>query len=152
MSQRSYIEEVLRRFNIEDCKPVATPSDANSKLFKLSDEEFGNVQMEMEGKPYKAAVGSLMYAMMGTRPDLAFTVSTVSQFMAKAGPSHWMAVKRILRYLKGSLELKLYLGVNDISSVGFCDADRAGDTNDRRSTTGYVFLVGRGAISWKCKK
>jgi hypothetical protein len=123
MSQTSYIEEVLRRFNMEDCKPVATPSDANSKLLKLSDEEFGNVQMEMEGVPYKAAVGSLMYAMVGTRPDLAFAVSTVSQFMAKAGPSHWMAVKRILRYLKGSLELKLSLGGNDISLVGFCDAD-----------------------------
>jgi hypothetical protein len=72
--------------------------------------------------------------------------------MAKAGPSHWMAVKRILRYLKGSLELKLSLGGNDISMVGFCDADWAGDTNDRQSTTGYVFFVGRGAISWKCKK
>jgi hypothetical protein len=136
MSQTSYIKEVLRRFNMEDCKPVATPSDANFKLLKLSDEKFGNVQMEMEGVPYKAAVGSLMYAMVATRPDLTFTVSTVSQFMAKAGPSHWMAVKRILRYLKGSLEFKFSLGGNDISLVGFCDADWAGDTNDRRSTTG----------------
>ena len=147
MSQTSYIEEVLRRFNMEDCKPVTTPSDANSKLLRLSDEEFGNVKMEMEGVPYKAAVGSLMYAMVGTRPDLAFAVSTVSQFMAKAGPSHWMAVKRILRYLKRSLELKLSLGGNNICLVGFCDADWAGDTNDRRSTMGYIFLVGRGAIS-----
>jgi hypothetical protein len=152
MSQTTYIEEVLRRFNMKDCKPVVTPSDANSKLLKLSDEKFGNVQMEMEGMLYKAAVGSLMYAMVGTHPDFAFAVSTVSQFMAKAGPSHWMAMKRILRYLKGGLELKLSLGGNDISLVGFCDADWAGDTNDRRSTTGYVFLVGRGSISWKCKK
>jgi hypothetical protein len=60
MSQTSYIEEVLRGFNMKDCKPVVTPSDANSKLLELSDEEFGNVQMEMEGVPYKAAVGSLM--------------------------------------------------------------------------------------------
>jgi len=60
MSQTSYIEEVLRRFNIENCKPVATPSDVNSKLLKFSDEIFGNVQMEMEGVPYKAAVRSLM--------------------------------------------------------------------------------------------
>ena len=115
---------------MKDYKPVTTPSDANSKLLKLSDEEFGNVQMEMEGMPYKAAVGSLMYAMVATRPDLTFTVSTVSQFMAKAGPSHWMAVKRILRYLKGSLEFKFSLGGNDISLVGFCDADWADDTND----------------------
>jgi hypothetical protein len=152
MRQTSYIEEMLRRFNMEDCKPVATPSDANSKLLKFSDEEFGNVQMEMEGVPYKAAVGSLMYAMVGTRPDLTFAVSTVSQFMIKAGPSHWMAVKRILRYLKGSLELKLFLGGNDISLVGFCDADWADDTNDRWSMMGYVFFVACGAIWWKCKK
>ncbi len=152
MSQRNYIEEVLKRFNMEDCKPVGTPFDANSKLLKFSDEEFGNVQIEMEGVPYKAAVGSLMYAMVGTRPDLAFAVSTVSQFMAKAGPPHWMAVKRIMRYLKGTLDLKLSLGGNDIALRGFCDADWAGDTNDRRSTTGYVFLVGDGVISWKCKK
>ncbi|OAE20919.1 hypothetical protein AXG93_3256s1660 [Marchantia polymorpha subsp. ruderalis] len=152
MSQTSYIEEVLRRFNMEDCKPVATSSDANSKLLKLSDEEFGNVQMEMEGVPYKAAVRSFMYVMVGTRLNLAFAVSTVSQFMAKASPSHWMVVKRILRYLKGSLDFKLFLGGNDISLVGFCDAVWAGNTNDRRSTIGYVFLVGRGAILWKCKK
>jgi hypothetical protein len=143
MSQTSYIEEMFRCFNMEDCKPVTTPSDANFKLLKLSDEEFGNVQKEMEGVPYKTAVGSFMYVMVGTRPNLAFAVSTVSQFMAKAGPSHWMAVKRILRYLKVSLKLKLSFGGNDISLVGFCDADWMGDTNDRRSTTGYVFIVGR---------
>jgi hypothetical protein len=125
MSQTSYIEEVLRRFNMEDCKSVATPSDANSNLLKLSDEEFGNVQMEIEGVPYKAAVKSFVYAMVGTRPDLAFAVSTVSLFIAKAGPSHWMAVKRILRYLKWGLEFKLSLGGNDIFLVGFCDADWA---------------------------
>jgi len=152
MSQRSYIDEVLKRFNMEECKPIGTPSDTNSKLLRLSDEEFGNVQREMEGVPYKAAVGSLMYAMVATRPDIAFAVSTVSQFMAKAGPPHWVAVKRIMRYLKGSLGLKLCLGGKDIALRGFCDADWAGDTNDRRSTTGYVFLVGEGVISWKCKK
>ena len=110
------------------------------------------MKMKMEGVLYKAAVGSLMYATVGTRPDLAFAVSTVSQFMGKVGPSHWMAVKRILMYLKGILKLKLSFGGNDIFLVGFCDADWAGNTNGRRSTTGYVFFVGRGAISWKCKK
>jgi hypothetical protein len=76
---------------------------------KLTEEEFQGIQEEMQGIPYKAAVGSLMYVMVGTRPDLAFPVSMVSQFMSRAGPSHWMAVKCIMRYLKGTLDLKLCL-------------------------------------------
>jgi hypothetical protein len=79
MSQRKYIEEVLKRFNMEECKPIGTPLDVNSKLLKLTEEKFQGIQEEMQGIPYKAAVGSLMYAMVGTRPDLAFTVSMVSQ-------------------------------------------------------------------------
>ena len=106
----------------------------------------------MEGVPYKAAVGSLMYAMVGTRADLAFAVSMVSQFMSRAGPTHWSAVKRIMRYLQGTCEFKLCLGGKDITLKGYCDADWAGDTNERRSTTGYVFFVGVGAISWNCKR
>jgi len=152
MSQRKYIEEVLKRFNMEECKPIATPLDVNSKLLKLTEQEFQSVQEEMQGIPYKAAVGSLMYAMVGTRPDLAFPVSMVSQFMSRAGPSHWMAVKRIMRYLKGTLDLKLCLGGKDVSLRGYCDADWGGDANERRSTTGYVFFVGVGAISWNCKR
>jgi ATP-binding cassette subfamily B (MDR/TAP) protein 1 len=109
MSQRNYIEEVLKGFNMEECKPIGTPLDVNSKLLKLTEEEFQSIQEEMQGIPYKAAVGSLMYAMVGTRRDLAFLMSMVSQFMSRAGPSHWMAVKRIMRYLKGTLDLKLCL-------------------------------------------
>jgi hypothetical protein len=152
MSQSKYIEEVLKRFNMEECKPIGTPLDVNSKLLKLTEEEFQGIQEEMQGIPYKAAVGSLMYAMVGTRPDLAFPVSMVSQFMSRAGPSHWMAVKRIMRYLKGTMDLKLCLGGKEVSLRGYCDADWGGDANERRSTTGYVFFVGVGAISWNCKR
>jgi hypothetical protein len=77
MSQRKYIEEVLKHFNMEECKPIGTPLDVNSKLLKLTEEEFQGIQEEMQGIPYKAAMGSLMYAMVGTRPDLAFPVSMV---------------------------------------------------------------------------
>ncbi len=152
MSQSKYIEEVLKCFNMEECKPIGIPLDVNSKLLKLTEEEFQGIQEEMQGIPYKAAVGSLMYAMVGTRPDLAFPVSMVSQFMSGAGPSHWMAVKRIMGYLKGTLDLKLCLGGKDVSLKGYCDADWGGDANERRSTTGYVFFVGVGAISWNCKR
>ncbi len=96
MSQSKYIEELFKRFNMEGRKPIGTPLDVNSKLLKLMEEEFQSIQDEMQGIPYKAAAGSLMYAMVGTQPDLAFPVSMVSQFMSRAGPSHWMAVKHII--------------------------------------------------------
>ena len=152
MSQKKYIKEVLKRFNMEECKPIGTPLDVNVKLMKLSVEEFEALASEMEGVPYKSGVGSLMYAMVATRADLAFAVSMVSQFMSRAGPAHWSAVKRIMRYLQSTMEHELCLGGKDITLRGYCDADWAGDANERRSTTGYVFYVGDGAISWNCRR
>ena len=152
MSQSKYVEEVLKRFNMEGCKSIGTPLDVKQKMSKLTDEEFEAVKEEMQDVPYKAAVGSLMYAMVATRADLAFPMSVVSQYMAKSGPMHWAVVKRIMRYLQGTLELKLVLGGKSLALVGFCDADWAGDASDRRSTTGYVFMLGGGAISWNSKK
>jgi transposase InsO family protein len=152
MSQSKYIKEVLKRFNMEECKPIGTPLDVNVKLLKLSVEEFEAIEGDMEGVPYKSGVGSLMYAMVATRPDLAFAVSMVSQFMSRAGPAHWSAVKRIMRYLQSTMEYKMCLGGKDFALRGYCDADWAGDANERRSTTGYVFFVGMGAISWNCRR
>ena len=119
MNQKSYIDEIFKRLNMEDCKVVGTPFDVNFKLLKLSDDEFMNVQRKMEGIPYKAGVGSLMYAMVAMRVNIALAVSTVSQFMSKGCPPHWMAVKRIMRYLKGTLDFKLCLGGKDIVLRGF---------------------------------
>jgi hypothetical protein len=152
MSQGKYVMDVLKRFGMEDCKPVATPLDANSKLVKLSEEEYAAEAKSMAEVPYKQAVGSLMYAMIATRPDLAYPISVVSQHMARPGSMHWMAVKRIMRYLKGTSDVKLCLGGQDIVLSGHCDADYAGDTSDRRSTTGYMFKVGSGAVSWNSKR
>ena len=152
MHQRSYIEGVLSRFGMEECKPLATPLDVKAILVKPSQEELEEFSQEMDGVPYKAAVGSLMYAMVATRADLAFAVSVVSQFMASPAPMHWMAVKRIMRYLKGTLDVKLCLGGTNMSLYGYCDADWGGDLTTRKSTTGYVFFVGDGAISWNSKR
>ena len=99
----------------------------------------------MQGVPYKEAVGSLMYTMVATRADIAFAMSVVSQFMSKF--MHWAAVKRILRYLKGMLDVKLCLGGMDLTMKGYCDANWGGDVNSRRSTLGDVFFLGKGAIS-----
>ena len=85
----------------------------------------------MKGFPYKAGVGSLMYVMVATRADIAFAVSIVRQFISKVGPPHWMAMKRIMRYLKGTSDFKLCLEGNDVVLRGFCDANWVGDANDR---------------------
>ncbi len=103
--------------------------------------------------PYQQAVGSLMYAMLCTRPDLAYPISVVSQHMANPSLEHWIAVKRIFRYLQGTLQFKLrFGGLSPQDVVGYCDADWAGDLEDRRSTTGFVFMMGGGATSWSSKR
>ena len=106
MNKRSYIKEVFNRFNMEKSNPVGIPFNGNSKMLKLSNEEFRNGQREIRGVPYKAKKESLLIAMVGTRADVTFAVNLVSQFMSKAGPLHWMGVKRIMRYSKGTLTSK----------------------------------------------
>jgi len=106
----------------------------------------------MQDVLYKDAVERLMYAMVATRLDLAFPMSVASQHMARSGPMIWAVVKRIMQYLQCTLDAKLVLGGKSITLVGFCDADWARDNNDRRSTTGYVFKLRVGAISWNSER
>lgn len=93
-----------------------------------------------------------MYAMLGTRPDLAFSVSVVSRYGSNPNPSHWQAVKRIFRYIRGTLSLQLTYRGKFSNLQGYTDADWAGDLDTRRSTSGYIFNVGSGAISWSSKR
>ena len=108
----------------------------------------------MEAVPYRSAVGSLIYAMMGTRPDIAASVGIVSKYLAKPGHLHWQATKRIMRYLKGSAALGITLGgtSDDVGTLfGFSDSDYAGCLDSRRSTTGFLFMFG-GPITWQSKR
>jgi hypothetical protein len=106
---------------------------------------------DMSKVPYASAVGCLMYAMVCIRPDLAHAVSVVSKYMANPGKQHWNAVKWIFRYLKGTTDygITFVRQNNDLSVVGYVDADYAWDLDDRRSTTGYVFTLAGGPICWK---
>jgi hypothetical protein len=91
--------------------------------------------------------------MTSTRPDISYSVSAVSKYCSNYGPAHWQAVKRILRYLKGTAHYRLKLGdTTSATLTGYCDADWAGDLDDRRSTSGYVFYIGNGVVSWSSKK
>ena len=105
----------------------------------------------MSKVPYASAVGSLMYAMVWTRPDIAHAVGVVSRFMENPGKEHWQAVKWILRYLRGTSSHTLCFKGTDASLQGYVDSDMAGDKDTRRSTTGYVFTIGGTAISWASK-
>ena len=104
----------------------------------------------MSQVPYASAIGSLMYAMVCTRPDLAHAVSVVSRFMSQPGKEHWQAVKRIFRYLRGTSDIGLvYGGDTQCLVTGYSDSDYAGDVDSRRSMTGYVFTLGGSVVSWK---
>ncbi|UYV65570.1 hypothetical protein LAZ67_3004741 [Cordylochernes scorpioides] len=109
---------------------------------------------EMNKIPYRQTIGSLMYLMTGTRPDIAYAVSRVSQFMNNPGPSHWTAVKKIFGYLKATKNIGICFGGSSCTTslIGFSDADFAGDLDTRKSTTGYVFMLNNGPISWCSQK
>ncbi|XP_071689318.1 secreted RxLR effector protein 161-like [Rutidosis leptorrhynchoides] len=109
-------------------------------------------KQKMKNVPYASAVGSLMYAMMCTRLDICFVVGMVSRYQSNPGLTHWKAVKRILRYLRGTSHYSLCYEGNDLQMRGYIDADWGRDMDERKSTSGFVFLLNKGAISWSSKK
>ena len=147
LNQASYVESLLNRFDFSNCKPVATPADVNSHLEKATDD-----CDLVDSTKYMSAVGSLLYLSTKTRPDIAYAVYNVSKFCSKPNVKHWMAVKRIFRYLKGTPNLGINYGPNDSDLVGYSDADWAGDRNDRKSTSGHCFLLNNAIISWRSVK
>ncbi|KAH9770424.1 hypothetical protein KPL71_012371 [Citrus sinensis] len=148
-TQKSYLKKVLERFSMDDkTKLVCTPL---APYFKLSSSSCSRSQEErnyMARVSYASVVGSLMYAMVCTRPDISQAVSMVSKYMHNPGKNHWLAVKWILRYLYGTVDVGL-LFKKDCGQqcVGYCDSDFAGDLDKRRSTTGYVFILSGGLVN-----
>ncbi|KAL2224606.1 UNVERIFIED_CONTAM: Retrovirus-related Pol polyprotein from transposon TNT 1-94 [Sesamum indicum] len=152
LSQSDYIEKVLCRFKMENAKPVGTPLGNQFKLSNSDSPQTDSERAKMRVTPYASAIGSLMYAMICTRPDIAHAVGVVSRFMSNPGVMHWEAVKWILRYLRGTKDRALVFGKGKLTLFGFVDADFAGsDYDKRRSTTGYVFTYGGTAVSWVSK-
>ena len=152
LSQKSYFEKVLRSFSMENAKATSTPIGAHFKLSTLKEHEVISEAKHMKDVPYSNCVGSLMYAMVSTRPDLAYGVGLVSRFMSKPSRDHWQAAKWLLRYLKGTSEMKLVYSQNATRGpkvVGYCDSDYAADLDKRRSISGYVFTFGGNTVSWK---
>lgn len=136
MHQKGYIQEILHRFNMVDCKPTVNPIDISTKLTKRDD-----ITAEERKLPYREIIGALTYLSTTTRPDIAFAVSALGQFNNNYGLEHWKAAKRILRYLKGTINVGLVYSNKSTPIQGFVDADWGGCVDDRRSQTGYIFML-----------
>jgi hypothetical protein len=153
LSQKTYIDRVLNRFHMQFCSPGKTPIVKGDTFSKCQCPQNDNERTQMQSIPYASFVGSLMYAQVCTRPDIAYDVSVLGRYLNDPGLSHWTAAKKVLRYLKGTKNFMLTYRRSDILEVvGYSDADFAGCSNDRRSTSGYVFLMAKGAVSWKSVK
>jgi len=151
LSQEKYIEKLLSRFNVGNAKTRNTPLGTHLKFSKRQSSQTEEEENHMSKVPYASAVGSLMYAMVCTRPDIAHAVGVVSRFLSNPGKEHWEGVKWILRYLKGTSKMHLSFKRSNLTLQGFSDADLGGDLDGRKSTTGYIFTLGGTAISWKSK-
>lgn len=135
-----------KKFNMEDCKPVCTPVECGIKLSKNDEGEKVNPTL------FKSLVGSLRY-LTCTRPDILFGVGLISRYMETPTMTYMKTAKRILRYIKGTLDYGLvYSSSNEFKLVGYSDSDWGGDSDDRKSTTGYVFYLGDTAFTWSSKK
>jgi hypothetical protein len=148
LSQTEYVKKILSRFSMDEAKPVSTPLGSHFRLTKDQSPKTEQEQAYMSKVPYASAIGSLMYAMVCTRPDIAHAVGVVSRYMSNPGKQHWEAVKWILRYLKGTLGTSLCFTGADMKLTGYVDSDLAGDVDTRKSTTGYVYTLGGTAVSW----
>lgn len=147
MSQVGYFEKVLRKFNMIDCKAVSTPIESGIDLQKGESNQDCNA-------PYRELMGCLTYATITTRPDLCAATNYFSRFQSCYGDEHFKHAKRMLRYIRGTMNLKLVYGRrNDAEPlIGYADADWAGDKNDRKSTSGYVYKVFGNTVSWCSRK
>lgn len=148
MGQPAYTKQLLEAQGLSDCKAVGSPVDPGSDLRKATDEE------EMvDQRSYQSLVGSLMYLSTCTRPDISFAVGALAKFSTHPTRAHWIASKRVLRYLRGTRNHGItFRGKEARGCIGYSDADWAGDREDRRSTSGYVFQIAKGPVSWRSKK
>jgi hypothetical protein len=149
LTQELMTTELVAKFGLSEGKTKSIPLSPSIKLSKEEGEP-----LDKDQYPYSQLVGSLMYLSVTTRPDISFVVGALARFMSCPTSTHWQAAKDVLRYLEGTKDYGLVFGgsSNDLSLVGFCDADYAGDLDTRRSTTGYIFTLNGAAISWQSKR
>nr|GEU39416.1 hypothetical protein [Tanacetum cinerariifolium] len=145
ITESHYIEKILKKFNREDCSPVSTSIDPVEKLMPNTGKPIDQLECSR-------AIGCLMYAMTSTRPNITYVVGRLSRFTSNPSRQHWKAITRVFKYLKGTKDYGLsYVGYPSVLE-GYSDASWINHVEDSASTSGWVFLLWGGAISWAFKK
>ena len=153
LSQKTYIENVLKRYGMHKSNPNSIPILQSEKFGMFQCLEKGYELEQMKSVPYASALESIMYAQVCTRPDLALATGLLGRFQSNLGKDHWKAIKRTLHYMQGTRGLMLtFRKTYALEIVGYSDADLARCKDTLKSTSGYVFLLAGGAISWKSAK
>jgi len=153
LSQESYIDKVLRRFCMENTKRGYIPMGSGIFLSKSQSPTQPQDVERMKDLPYASAVGSIMYAMICTRPDVSYALSMTSRYQANPGESHWIAVKNILKYLRRTKDSFLVFGGDsELCVKGYTDSSFQTDRDDMKSQAGFIFMLNGGAVSWRSFK
>ena len=147
LTQRPYWEHVLGRFNLNHI-PLPVRIILDNNMSPKTDSE----KRKMDDKPYRPILGSVMWGQLATCPDLSFAVSLLLRFQVNPGIEHWKALMHVIGYIKNTMDYGLtYSRDGDISPTAYVDADYGGCRDTRRSTSGYVFTMAGGAVSWSSK-
>ena len=139
--------ELVYRYGMKEGKTKSIPMATSIKLVQATEDNM----LDHEAYRYSELVGNLLYFTICTRPDISQVVEVLAQHMATPGMEHWKASKGILRYIAGTLQQGILFGQGSNTVKGYCKADYYGDMNTRRSTTGFVYILNGGAISWGSK-
>lgn len=146
ISQSHYVEKILERFGYTNCRSVKTPYDSSKPLYK------NKSGVPVSQLRYSQIIGSLMYLANCTRPDISFSVSKLSRYTSCPDRTHWEALDRVLKYLKGTSTLGLHYGKFPAVLEGYSDASWIAKNSGSNGVTGYVFTLGGGAVSWRSTK
>ena len=146
LSQTKYIQDLLTRTEMASCKGIETPFSTSEKLRRDEGARFHDPTL------YRSVIGSLQYAVL-TRPELVFSVNKLSQYMSDPRQPHWIACKRILRYLKSTMNMCLRFRKSEhLDIIAYTDADWASDPDDRRSISSYCVYLGNNLMAWSSRK
>jgi len=152
LTQRPYWEHVLNRFDLGSIVPRNTPLPVGTILDQGMSPKTDFEKEQMVDKPYRSVLGSVMWGQLATHPDLSFAVSLLSRFQANPGIEHWKALMHVIGYIKNTIDYSLtYSRDGDLSPLAFVDADYGGCRDTRRSTSGYIFTMAGGAVTWSSK-
>jgi len=153
LSQSTYLDKILKKFRMDESKKGFLPMLQGKTLSKTQSPATAENRREMDKIPYASAIGSIMYAMLCTRPDVAHAISLTSRYQSDPGLEHWTAVKNILKYLRRTKDMFLvYGGEEELVARCYVDASFDTDPDDSKSQSGYVFVMNGGAVSWRSSK